>query len=32
MTASDGHVYTAVLDDGVRTPDQFQAWLARHDS
>ncbi len=22
-------IYTAVLDDGVRTPDQFQAWLAR---
>lgn len=23
-------VYTAVLDDGVRTPEQFAAWLARH--
>jgi hypothetical protein len=24
-------IYTAVLDDGVRTPQQFAAWLARHD-
>jgi MAF protein len=23
-------IYTAVLEDGVRTPDQFAAWLARH--
>ena len=22
-------IYTAVLDDGVRTPDQFAAWLAQ---
>jgi hypothetical protein len=23
-------IYTAVIDDGVRTPDQFAAWLADH--
>jgi hypothetical protein len=23
-------IYTAVIDDGVRTPDQFASWLARH--
>jgi hypothetical protein len=23
-------IYTAVLDDGIRTPDQFADWLARH--
>jgi hypothetical protein len=23
------HIYTAVLDDGVRTPDDFKAWLAQ---
>ncbi len=23
-------IYTAVIDDGVRTPEQFAAWLARH--
>jgi hypothetical protein len=23
-------IYAAVLDDGVRTPQQFAAWLARH--
>ena len=22
-------IYTAVLDDGVRTPDQFAGWLAQ---
>jgi hypothetical protein len=22
------HIYTAVLDDGVRTPEQFANWLA----
>lgn len=24
-------IYAAVLDDGVRTPEQFAAWLVRHD-
>ena len=23
-------IYTAVIDNGIRTPDQFAAWLARH--
>ena len=23
------HIYTAVMDDGIRTPDQFAAWLAQ---
>ena len=23
-------IYTAVLEDGVRTPGQFAAWLERH--
>jgi hypothetical protein len=23
-------IYTAVLDDGVRTPDQFAGWLTGH--
>ncbi|HEX6526403.1 MAG TPA: hypothetical protein VF070_41275 [Streptosporangiaceae bacterium] len=23
-------IYTAVIDDGIRTPDQFAAWLAQH--
>ena len=24
------HIYTAVLDDGIRTVDEFAAWLAQH--
>jgi hypothetical protein len=23
-------IYTAVIDNGIRTPDQFAAWLAQH--